>query len=636
MRYEHRSVRATRRKQARVLDKWHASGWELVSRSEGRFLARLTFRQERPDQRWASGWVVMVLVTALLISLTGVFTFRDHLWGVRADARAAIRALEDGDLTALEMRLAANRGRTDFAKLFTSKATPRGLGDALATVAGESKDAPLKTSVDPHNYELTLTDLAGTLALATHGTGELTLPESWTNDFVLATTTPTKLYGEHDGFFDRDGKRREKQDKANKANLLLLLSRGYWSPEFLQAVTKGYYDFDRREDDDAWPDADPDDDVGYAPAPNGSYLTDGVLALTAALTANSAASKWAFTEFQPETVEIDGSDHIVGKFTHFLLFEHRFPEASDDGSFGTTAALTALSSAIESSGGAGGSQGAQSVDASSSDAGPVHDSEVLQTLAHDMAKKSDCTLNPLDYGRCVGVAAKAVWRWVQRWGHLVLDILTLSTFAPPPFNAVGVGAAATNASWYAIEGDYVKAGLSLAAAVPGIAYRKVAKVATTAKGATAAANAEKAAAQSDDVAKAARGWRPMKPWKDCDLLPKGGLRLQYHPDWTRAQRKAADVKVKAYYEAAQRGELKKTTSQRSGTTASSQYRKATGKEVPKGHDVDHTIDRQLGGADDVSNMKPLDKSVNASLGQQVALQLRNRADGARIPSAAIC
>jgi hypothetical protein len=315
------------------------------------------------------------------------------------------------------------------------------------------------------------------------------------------------LYGEHDGFFDKEGKRREKQDLANKSNLLLLLSRGHWSSEFLQAVTKSYYAFDRREGDDAWPNADPDDDVGYAPAPSGAYLTDGVLALTAALTANPAASEWAFTDFQPGTVKIDGSDWGIGKFTHYLMFEHRFPESSDGEGIGMTTTLTALSSSIDSASWAEGTQAAVSANASSNDVGPMHDAAVLQALAHDLAEKSGCSWSPLDYGHCVIDAARAVWRLVQHWGHLVFDMLTLATFAPPPFSAVGIAAAASNATWYAIDRDYGMAGLSLAVAVPGLAFVKIAKGATATKGAATAAKAEKAATKSVDVAKAAQKYR---------------------------------------------------------------------------------------------------------------------------------
>ena len=43
--------------------------------------------------------------------------------------------------------------------------------------------------------------------------------------------------------------------------------------------------------------------------------------------------------------------------------------------------------------------------------------------------------------------------------------------------------------------------------------------------------------------------------------------------------------------------------------------------VPAGYDVDHVIDLQLGSADHVSNMRPLDASVNRSMGAQIRLSL---------------
>jgi HNH/ENDO VII superfamily nuclease with conserved GHE residues len=502
VRYRYKSVRARPRNQAHVVAEWEAKGWEIAAWEEGRFRGELILRKEMPERRGGfrtpTGWLVMAVVAALVIASIGVFTASDYLSEGRADARAAVRALKNGDLAALDKRLAANRGQPDFAYFFTSKATPRDIGDALATVASSSEDAPFKAGVDAHAYELILTDLAGTLALATHGHGQRALPESWTADFIAATTTPLALYGEHDGFFDKKGKQREKQDLANKANLLLLLSRGYWSSEFLQAVTKGYYEFDRREGDDAWPSADPDDDVKYAPAPSGVYLTDGILALTAALTANPAASEWAFTEFQPGTEKIDRSEYTIGKFTHYLLFERRFPETPDGGSVGMTSTLTALSSAIDSTSWAAGTQEAGSVKAALNDVGPMHDAAVLQALAQDLTDESGCSWDPFDYWNCTKAVAEALWQSIQRWGHLVLDIFTLATFAPPPFNAVGIGAAATNATWHAIEGDYGMAGLSLAAAVPGLAFVKIAK------GVKAGAAAERAAAEAGNVAKAAK------------------------------------------------------------------------------------------------------------------------------------
>ena len=44
--------------------------------------------------------------------------------------------------------------------------------------------------------------------------------------------------------------------------------------------------------------------------------------------------------------------------------------------------------------------------------------------------------------------------------------------------------------------------------------------------------------------------------------------------------------------------------------------------VLKTQDVDHTIDLQFGGIDDIHNMNPLDKSVNRSLGSQIAYLIK--------------
>lgn len=506
--------------QANVVGNFEEAGWEFDGRRKGRFSTQLTFRREAPKLRWGwwtpKTWLAVLLAGALLATLAVVVVNNGPQWHARYEAWAAVRALHSGDLEAVEKRLADNRGNPDFAYFFTSKATPRALGDALATVAGTSKEEPLKDGVDPHKYELTLTDLAGTLALATHGTGDRALSKQWTADFITATTKPSDLYKVDGGISDKipfhktDAEKRRDQDAANKSNLLLLLSRGYWSSEFLQEVTENYYDFDRSEGDDAWPDADPDDGVGYALAPTGVYLTDGVLALTAALTANPAASEWAFTGFKPGTQEIEDTDYSVGNFTHFLLFEHEFPESDGEG-IGMTAALTALSSAIDSTSWAVGPEDEASASAASTDVGPMHDVVVLQALAQDFGE-SDCSWDPRDYGHCVIDAAKTVWRWVKQWGHLVLDILTVATsFAPPPFNIASVGTGALNATWYAIEGDYGLAGLSLAAAVPGLAFSKIAKSATAGKDAATAAKAGKAAGNSDEIAKAAKEIRAGAP-----------------------------------------------------------------------------------------------------------------------------
>ena len=105
---------------------------------------------------------------------------------------------------------------------------------------------------------------------------------------------------------------------------------------------------------------------------------------------------------------------------------------------------------------------------------------------------------------------------------------------------------------------------------------------------------------------------------DIDVPNAVDLDLKYKDGWTDAQRAAADEKVQALTEA----DTVVTPSVRSGTSASSRYTREVGP-VPQGMDVDHVQDLQLGGADEVFNMSPLDASVNRSLGSQIQHQIKD-------------
>lgn len=60
-------------------------------------------------------------------------------------------------------------------------------------------------------------------------------------------------------------------------------------------------------------------------------------------------------------------------------------------------------------------------------------------------------------------------------------------------------------------------------------------------------------------------------------------------------------------------------------TKTSRYRKDNS--IPSTQDVDHTIDLQLGGADDILNMNGLDRSVNRSLGKQINILIKDLPNG---------
>ena len=88
-------------------------------------------------------------------------------------------------------------------------------------------------------------------------------------------------------------------------------------------------------------------------------------------------------------------------------------------------------------------------------------------------------------------------------------------------------------------------------------------------------------------------------------------------------------------EAACRGELSVSTVERASGSAAGWLRQA-GIDVPEGWHGDHMIDLQLGGQDSLSNLWPLDGSVNSSLGAQIAAQIRDLSVGTCIVSVSIC
>lgn len=132
-------------------------------------------------------------------------------------------------------------------------------------------------------------------------------------------------------------------------------------------------------------------------------------------------------------------------------------------------------------------------------------------------------------------------------------------------------------------------------------------------------------------AKVPPGCGPSGPVGNGDLA----ISLKYNPNWSPEQRDAADQKVAALDKAAKNGDLEVVKTQRSQTHARSRFQRSGG-QIPEGADVDHTIDLQLGGADDVKNMSPLDKSVNRSLGPQIMHQLRGARPGTRVTEVSIC
>jgi hypothetical protein len=108
---------------------------------------------------------------------------------------------------------------------------------------------------------------------------------------------------------------------------------------------------------------------------------------------------------------------------------------------------------------------------------------------------------------------------------------------------------------------------------------------------------------------------------------KVDIKITANPNWTKAQRTAAQKKVDAITKA--NNTVVTHNPARSGTSASARYKKAGGK-VGRNQDVDHVVDLQLGGADNVSNMAPLDSSVNRSLGSRIRHKIKKLPQGTPI------
>ena len=98
--------------------------------------------------------------------------------------------------------------------------------------------------------------------------------------------------------------------------------------------------------------------------------------------------------------------------------------------------------------------------------------------------------------------------------------------------------------------------------------------------------------------------------------------LSYKEGWTPEQRAQDDAKCKALSDAYT---VKINVAGKRNGTKTSRYRKDNA--IPSNQDVDHTIDLQLGGQDNVINMNGLDKSVIRSLGKQINILIKNLHEG---------
>lgn len=98
--------------------------------------------------------------------------------------------------------------------------------------------------------------------------------------------------------------------------------------------------------------------------------------------------------------------------------------------------------------------------------------------------------------------------------------------------------------------------------------------------------------------------------------------------WDADQMSQANKKADALTE----GKTVKTEVATRDKGLKSYYREAFGQGDLSKYDVDHIIDLQLGGADDISNMWFLDRSVNRSMGSQINYLIKDLPPGTKIGS----
>lgn len=110
------------------------------------------------------------------------------------------------------------------------------------------------------------------------------------------------------------------------------------------------------------------------------------------------------------------------------------------------------------------------------------------------------------------------------------------------------------------------------------------------------------------------------------------IKLKYKEGWTEEQRAEARAKVKVLSEAKNKVVVKYP--RREMTHVSTKFRRA-GNTIPPGCDVDHCVDLQLNGEDSLSNLWPLDSSVNRSLGPQIQAAIQNLPAGTPVGAVTI-
>ena len=103
------------------------------------------------------------------------------------------------------------------------------------------------------------------------------------------------------------------------------------------------------------------------------------------------------------------------------------------------------------------------------------------------------------------------------------------------------------------------------------------------------------------------------------------IKLKRKRGWDEFQNLQADAKLQALTD----GDTVRTIVENHDSIRAKFMRFFTKDDRFSGYDVDHIIDRQLGGTDDLDNLWLLDSSVNRSLGKQIQRAIKDYPEGTR-------
>ncbi len=353
----------------------------------------------------------------------------------RARADKAVKLLKDPDpknLAALKKLLSENGIDPYFASRFARRTGPKDYEKFVRAISPPSINDDYPDGVTAHTYHEFTSLLGSTLGLATRGSGDLALPPSWTRHYVRMMVDP----------ISRDETSVQKRSDVwfGRSALSLLMSRGRFSTAFLKDATRaigkvaegGQYarPFLTDEHGNVQPGYVPVDPNGQPPilGANGKPFTDPVIALMGALAQNPKAANWAFTQGGTTDFPLprDGKDAStpVNSFLATILTKHQWFHAND---------MKTVMVAVR--------------------AGALFDPDSsVGTSIHNFIRSQK--------------QQKYVWDhtpWYDKWGHLILDGLSLLALAIPVPGvdvAVSGGLQAANAAWYGVQGDWTNAGLS--------------------------------------------------------------------------------------------------------------------------------------------------------------------------------